>query len=287
MSFSEPQIIIQKILDFWMYILFVIFGILGNVLILKITIFKWKIQTGFNLFITCVAICDIIYSSICVLRITMYKFDDSHTWDYGLFLCQLDYFLCYIGPLIVILPLLAAPFVLLFKNEIKPSAIAIGVVLFLSALFSLIKVPDLKIESVHGEDGIEKYCMYQSYSVILAHSDPFITFVTPLICLIIFKIVSFLTKRSFAYCNLILFMIFVNDIIFGFNSIIYHYIVLNHLSVEGVLDLRLQNIDNFLFITFFTYKIFLYYFFHEGFQKEIKNKFKRNNNVQDDSQFLI
>lgn len=273
----ESQSVFKIILDYSMYIFLIIFGILGNLLILKITVLKWKIQTGFNLFITCVAICDITKTLLNISLTINYKLGDYSVWKNGLLVCQASQFLIDFTQLLICLPLLAAPFVLQFKRGIEPSAIVIGVTVIISALISLVKPFCMK-----NDDKVFDQCYFESLpSDILDDINVYITFILPLKCLIISTILRFATKRSFSYCNLILSMIFINAITLGSSSIYGHHKNWPFF-VEKNLASTLRNINDIFFMIYLAYKIFLYYFLHEGFHKEIKNIFKRNNVQRDE-----
>lgn len=250
----------------------IIFGVLANMLILKITVFKWKIQTGFNCFITCVAFCDIFWSLMDTYRIINYIIND-YEWRNGLIMCQLFVFLTEFVQTAGFIALLGAPFVLYFKKGIKQSVIVIGVSCVTSVLISLFKTSFLRVNDFDGEETM--YCFFDGLPDMINDLEIFIKITLPLICLMAYKTVSFISKTSFANCNLILSMILINTITLGFEKIVFHHKFLPFIDEDNNMTISL--IINILWMIFISYKIFLYYFLHEGFQKEIKNIFKRNN----------
>jgi hypothetical protein len=127
----EDSPIFRIIAGIYLFILILV-GFFGNILVLQIIIFKWKIQTSFNLFLANIAIADIFFTMSTVVSLTSHMFVGE--FIFGNTMCKVNSFFEYFGPILSILTTVTALIVLQFNIRPMLSALIIGFLYIITSL---------------------------------------------------------------------------------------------------------------------------------------------------------
>lgn len=241
-----------------------IFGILGNFLVLFITTVRWKLQTSFNLFISILAIGD-IFRTITDL-ITLLFNDFYKDWIFGSIGCKVNYFLRYFSSGLSVASMISAMIILQCNGDTKISIFVVIINCILSEVYaSFLAKTALLVSADDSNENSTAFCSLKFWETNPGQESKlqlelFVNCVLPIIVLIIFGIIWWNKKKSFPNSKLLT-------------------ILIATLAILTAARFALNQIFFFsdLLLKLYVAKVVLYYILHDGFRKEIKSFFVKSN----------
>jgi hypothetical protein len=272
---DDDDDLLMRIISAILLFVMILFGIFANLLLLQIVVFKWKVQTAFNLFLANLALADILYTAATSANLITHMFTGEYI--YGPIMCKIIAFFEYFGPLLSILTIVTALLVLQFKVGFLVTGAVLIFICICASFPSCIQAMLFHITKIKKSDKEEiTLCIktYTTETVENGHNelDKILQVLIPLAVLIIYFTLWIIqmifpgvkTLGGFVYDRLLIVMALI-------------YIFLWMVVLNLIHNINSYKIENMMIILFTThvlsgltvvYKPFIYMYMHEGIQRE-------------------
>lgn len=257
----------------------VLIGLFGNILLINIITFKWKIQTAFNLFLINLAIADILFTAATSLNLITHLFFGE--FIFGSIACKVIAFFEHFGPLLSILTIITALIVLQFNVGILISTVVIIFLFIVSSLPAFFQALSYRTHYTQTTDQDDITSCFQIHPTQRAEErlkeiDKTFQIKIPVAVLTIYfilwivqkMIIGVKTLGGYVYDKLLITMALIYILCWTPTLYFLH----NFEKMNQKYALVIMYAVNLLSAVSVIYKPFLYMCMHNGLQKEI-NRF--------------